>query len=196
MRTSTQRGLAILGIALPIMAVGMNFSIVNMAMPTLQKEFDATVSELQWLLNAFGIFMSVLMVTMGKLADVHGRRLLYLIATVLVCFASLVSGLAPHLSWIIAAQAVQGIGGAIIIPISQALLSHLYPEEQRPRAIGIWATLACTSLGIGPIVGGIILLELGWRWIFLINVPIALISILPLLTFVRESKSLHANPKN
>lgn len=195
MRSLAQRRLAIVGIALPTLAVGMNFSIVNMAMSTLQKQFDASISELQWLLNVFGIFMSVLMVTMGKLADVHGRRLIYLIGTILVCFASLVSGFAPRLSWIIVAQALQGIGGAIIIPISQALLSHLYPEEQRSRAIGIWAMIACTSLGIGPIIGGIILAELSWRWIFLINVPIALLSLFPLLQFVPESKSLHANPK-
>jgi len=195
MRSVLQRRLAIIGIALPTMAVGMNFSIVNMAMPTLQKQFDASISELQWLLNAFGIFLSVLMVTMGKLADKHGRRRLYLIGTVFACGASLISGLAPKLGWIIVAQAVQGMSGAIIIPISQALLSYLYPEEQRSHAIGIWATIACTSLGLGPIVGGSILEFLGWRWIFLINVPIALLSIYPLLKFVPESKSKHPHAK-
>lgn len=193
MRPSMQRGLAILGIALPIMAVGMNFSIVNMAMSTLQKQFHASVSELQWLLNAFGIFLSVLMVTMGKLADVHGRRRLYFIGTIFVCVASLVSGFAPKLSWIIVSQAIQGMGGAIIIPISQALLSHLYPEEKRSQAIGIWATLASISLGIGPIVGGIVLEALGWRWIFLINVPIAILGLVLILRYVPESKSTHAS---
>ncbi len=195
MRPSMQRGLAILGIALPIMAVGMNFSIVNMAMSTLQKQFNASVAELQWVLNAFGIFLSVLMVTMGKLADVHGRRRLYFIGTIFVCVASIVSGFAPKLSWIIVSQAIQGMGGAIIIPISQALLSHLYPEEKRSQAIGIWATLASISLGIGPIVGGIVLETLGWRWIFFINVPIAIIGLFIMLRFVAESKSTHTTAK-
>lgn len=195
MLTALQRRLAILGISLPIMAVGMNFSIVNMALSTLQKQFGASVSELQWVLNALGISVSVFLVTMGKLADAHGRRRLYLIGTLLVCLASLGSGLAPKLSWIIASQALMGISAAIVIPISQALLVHLHPEEKRAQAIGIWATLACTSLGIGPIVGGAIIEELGWRWIFLINVPIALLSLYPLLKFVPESKSKHTNTK-
>ncbi len=195
MRMSITRGLAILGIGLPIMAVGMNFSIVNMAMSTLQKEFNATVSELQWILNAFGIFMSVFMVTMGKLADLHGRRFIYLIGTFLVCAASLVSGFAPKLNWIIVSQAIQGIGGAIIVPISQALLSHLYPEAKRSHAIGIWAILASISLGIGPIVGGVLLETLGWRWIFFINVPIAILALYPLLKYVPESKSRQRHSK-
>jgi len=195
MRASMQRGLALLGIGLPIMAVGMNFSIINMAMSTLQKQFDASISELQWLLNALGISVSVLMVTMGKLADVHGRRRLYLIGTLLVCVASLASGFAPKLSWIIVSQAIQGMGGAIIIPISQALISHLYPEERRAHAIGIWATLACISLGIGPIVGGAILETLGWRWIFFINVPTTILALFPLLRYVPESKSTQTTAK-
>ena len=191
MRTSLHRRMAILGVGLPMIAVGMNFSIVNMAMSTLQKQFHASVYELQWVLNAFGIFLSVLMVTMGKWADVHGRRHLYLIGTIFVCGASLVAGLAPKLSWIIASQAVQGIGGAIIIPISQALLSHLYPKDKRSQAMGIWATIASISLGLGPIVGGVILETLDWRWIFFINVPITIAAFFFLLKCVPESKSTH-----
>jgi MFS family permease len=99
------------------------------------------------------------------------------------------------LGWIIFAQAIMGIAAAIVIPISQALLTYLYPEEKRAQAIGIWATLACTSLGIGPIVGGLILEELGWNWIFLINVPLALISLYPLIKYVPESKSAHNHTK-
>jgi EmrB/QacA subfamily drug resistance transporter len=195
MHAETEKKLAILGIALPLMAVGMNFSIVNMAMATLQTHFSASISELQWLLNITGIFVSVWMVTMGKLADVYGRRRIYLIGSLLVCTASLIAGLAPKLGWIIAAQALEGIAAAIVIPISQALLSHLYPEEKRAQAIGIWATLACTSLGLGPVVGGILIEIIGWRSIFLINVPCALLALYPIFRCVRESKNPQANKK-
>jgi EmrB/QacA subfamily drug resistance transporter len=186
---SRKRRLAIFGIALPLMA--MNFAAVNLAMTALQQQFNATIPELQWILNSFGICMAVFMVTMGKLADAHGRRLLYLIGTGLLCVASFISGIAPKLIWIILAQGMQGIGGAIVIPISQALLSHLYPVEKRSHAIGIWAMLACLSLGLGPVIGGVILEVLGWRWIFFINVPITLISFFFLLIYVPESKNPH-----
>ncbi|MBX7067101.1 MAG: MFS transporter [Parachlamydiales bacterium] len=180
---------AIIGIALPMMAVGMNFSIVNMAIATLQNEFSSSVSQMQWILNALGISCAALLVMMGKWADTYGRRRMYLIGTIFVFIASLLSGFAPKVGWIITAQAIQGIGAAIVLPTSQALLTHLYPESERSRAMGIWAMLACTSLAIGPIVGGTILSTISWRWIFLINAPMALFSIYPLLRFVSESKT-------
>lgn len=195
MHTSSKRMLAIIGIGLPLMAVGVNFSIVNLAMSTLQQRFNATVSELQWLLNSSGIFVSVLMVTMGKLADTYGRRRVYFVGTFLICLASLIAGLAPKLIWIICAQGIIGMGASIIIPISQALFSHLYSEKKRAQAISLWATLMCIALGIGPILGGSILETLGWRWIFLINIPITLAALYPLILYVEESKSKTTNSK-
>ncbi len=195
MKPSTKKALALVGIGLPLLAVGMNFSIVNMAVSTLQKYFDAPISHLQWLLNVLGISVSVFLVTMGKLADAYGRRRLYLIGTTILAGASLLSGLAPALIWIIAAQAFQGIGCAIILPISQALLSHLYPEEKRSQAIALWAALACMSLALGPLLGGIILETIGWRWIFFINIPAALIALILILKAVDESKSVRTDPK-
>lgn len=195
MNHSSKKALALIGIGLPLLAVGMNFSIVNMAVSTLQKYFDAPISHLQWLLNVLGISVSVFLVTMGKLADAYGRRRLYLIGTVILAGASLLSGLAPALIWIIVAQALQGIGCAIILPISQALLSHLYPEEKRSQAIALWAALACMSLALGPLIGGILLETVGWRWIFFINIPAAVIAFFLILKAVEESKSVRTNSK-
>ena len=187
--------LAILAIGLPMIAVGMNFSMVNVSMATLQKEFNAGIAELQWLMNSVGITVSAFMVTMGKWADLRGRRHLYFLGTLLVCIAALGSTFAPKLGWIIACQAIQGLAAAIVIPISQALLSHLYPEERRAQAIGIWGILTSISLGIGPIMAGVILATLSWRWLFFINVPLALLSILLLFRYVCESKSQNSPPK-
>jgi len=183
------RALAITGIATGIGVVAINFSILNTAFATIQKEFSASILELQWMLNIYGIFISVFLVTMGRLADTYGRRRLFLIGLAIAGLASLISGLSPAPSWIIVAQALQGIAGAILLPVSQALISHLYPDNQRSHAIGIWATIAGLLLGIGPPVGGIIIHTCGWRWIFLINIPVVIVGAFLILRHLKESKS-------
>lgn len=190
-----KRFLTIFGICLPVVLVAMNFSVVNMAMSTIQQEFDASVQELQWILNALGIATSVFLVAMGRLADIHGRRRIFILGTFLVGLASLGAGLAPSPAWIIAMQAVMGIACAIILPVSQALIACEYPENKRSHAIGLWASIAGLALGIGPIVGGTIIDFWGWRWIFFVNVPLAALALIFSMSFVRESKSKKDNAK-
>jgi len=179
----------ILGIGLGEALMAMNFSIVNIALATIQKELGASLSQLQWMINIYGIFICVSLVTMGRLADTYGRKRIYLIGLVGSSVASLIAGLASHPNQIIFAQLLQGLFGAILLPVSQSLITHLFPHNQKSTALGIWASIAGISLGAGPIIGGTILGFIGWRWIFLFNVPLSLIALFYLVRYVKESKS-------
>lgn len=185
-----KRMLGIIGIALGEALIAVNFSIVSTSLPTIHKELGATLLQLQWMLNIFGIALCTCLVTVGRLADTYGRRRIFLIGLVGSGIASLFAGFAPHPSFIIIAQLIQGVVGAILLAVSQALMSHLFPENERGRAIGIWAAIAGVTLGIGPFLAGVIISLVGWRWIFFINVPIAILAVWFVSRFIEESKSI------
>ncbi len=181
--------LAIIGICLASAVQPINFSLITIAMPVIQKEFSASILELQWMLNIFGIVISIALVTMGRLADTFGRKRLFLIGILGAGCSSLMSGFAPSPAWIIAAQGIMGLAGAILLPVSQALISHSFPDHERGRAIGIWASMMGIALCAGPIVGGTLISLWGWRSIFFINIPLLLIGLQLILRYTKESKS-------
>jgi EmrB/QacA subfamily drug resistance transporter len=183
------RWLGILGVALGEALIGVNFSIVSTSLPTIQKVFQASFSDLQWMLNIFGIFICATLASAGRLADTYGRRRLFLIGLIGSGLASLIAGLAPHQNWIIFAQAVQGVMGAILLAISQALMCQFYPAQEKGRAIGLWAAIAGIVLGMGPLLSGVLITLISWRSIFLINVPVAIFAIFLTFYSVEESKS-------
>lgn len=187
--TTTQRFFAMLGILIAISIGALAFSVINTSLATIKKDLNASVNELQWIMNIMGIFISSTLVTMGRLADVYGRKRIYMIGILGMGVGMLGNGLAPNATWIIFFQALVGLSAAILLPISQALMSHLFPEEDRSKAISIWAAVIGVALATGPLLSGIIISTLGWRWIFLINVPFAAISFLLILLFVPESRS-------
>ena len=181
--------LGILGVGLGEAVIAVNFSVVSTALATIHDALHASFLELQWMLNAFGIFICVSLVTMGRLSDTYGRRRLFLIGLVGSGIASIIAGSALHPSWIIFAQILQGVFAAIILAGSQALMSHLVPDSQRGRAIGIWAAIIGLSLGVGPLLAGVIISFLGWRWIFFVNIPLCMLALFFVFRFVPESKS-------
>src|SRR5690242_6791456 len=136
---------AITGICLASAVQPINFSLVTIGVPVIQKEFSASVLELQWMLNIFGIVISIFLVTMGRLADTFGRKRLFLIGILGAACSSLMSGFASSPAWIIAAQGIMGLAGSILLPVSQALISHSFPDHERGRAIGIWASMMGTA---------------------------------------------------
>jgi EmrB/QacA subfamily drug resistance transporter len=148
-------------------------TVVNVALPALERQFAASLSGLQWTVNAFTVTLSALILLGGALGDRFGRRRVYLAGIVSFAGASLLCGLAPGLEWLIAGRALQGIGGALIVPGSLALIQESFAPADRARALGWWSGLSGAAGAIGPLFGGALVDTAGWRWVFLANVPIA-----------------------
>lgn len=187
--TFLKKWLAITGVLMGNMAMGLSFSLLNANLESVQQALGASMAELQWIINIYGIFISATLVTMGRLGDIFGRKRVYMIGICLFGISMLGGGLAINPAMIIGFQALYGIAGAILLPLSQAMLIDLYPEEKKGIAIGMWASSGGITLAIGPIVGGILLSYFSWRSIFLVNVPFAILGLLLTGFFARESKT-------
>jgi len=185
----------LIGSSLSCFVAYIDFAIVNTALPAIQQDLSASVLQLQWMMNAFVLAVSVLMVTMGRLADLFGRRLLNIIGVFIFGIFSLFAGLAFDPNWLIFCRVMQGIATAIIIPSSLALISHAFPESQKGRAIGIWSSITGVGLAIGPVLGGFIVSALNWRWIFYINIPFAVAALIITFLFIKESSDEKASKK-
>lgn len=162
---------AIIGILLGSAALSMSFSLINASLATIEKQLQASLIELQWMINIYGIFIASTLVTMGRFGDIFGRKKVYIIGMALLALAMCGAGLAPSPSAIIGFMALYGLSGAIILPLSQALMIDAFDETKKNRAIGIWATVSALAMAAGPVVGGYVSTHLDWRWIFFINIP-------------------------
>jgi EmrB/QacA subfamily drug resistance transporter len=162
-------------------------TVVNLALPRMQQEFGASAAAVEWVVEAYALLLSSLLLVGGALGDRFGRRRIFAVGVVLFAAASLLCGLSPSLRLLLIARAVQGIGGALLTPGSLALLTSAFPAAERGRAIGTWAGSGALAAAIGPVLGGFLVQHASWRWAFLINPPIAL-AILLLLPRVPESR--------
>jgi EmrB/QacA subfamily drug resistance transporter len=147
---------------------------VNVALPAFQSELGATISEVQWVVEAYALFLGALLLTGGALGDLYGRRKVYAIGVGLFLLASVCCGLASNIHQLILARGFQGIGGALLVPGSLALISANFSAEQRGRAIGTWSGFTSITAAIGPVLGGWFVEHGSWRWVFFINVPLGL----------------------
>jgi EmrB/QacA subfamily drug resistance transporter len=163
-------------------------TVVNVALPALGSDLDASLGGLQWTVNAFTLALSALILLGGGLGDRFGRRRVYLVGIAWFGVASLVCGAAQSMGWLIAARTLQGIGGALIVPGSLALIQGSFHPDDRNRAVGWWAGISGVAGAAGPIVGGGLVDVAGWRWVFFINVPLAVILALLLIAHVPESR--------
>jgi EmrB/QacA subfamily drug resistance transporter len=161
--------------------------VVSTALSTIRLDLGATVEQLEWTVNAYNLSFAVLLITGAALGDRWGRRRLYAVGLGLFAASSAAAALAPDVSTLIAARAVQGAGSALIMPLGLALLSAAFPPEKRGAAIGIFSAITGLAVASGPLVGGAVVEGISWQWIFWINVPIGLISIPLVLTRMRES---------
>jgi len=148
-------------------------TVVNVALPAIQSQFHATLAGVQWVVVAYALLLAALLLAGGSLGDRFGRRRVFLIGTALFAGASVWCGLAPDLRHLIAARAVQGIGGALLVPGSLAILAASFPEKERGRAIGTWSGFTSITAAAGPVIGGWLIDHLSWRWAFFLNVPLA-----------------------
>ena len=163
-------------------------TVVNVALPALGSELDASMSGLQWTVNAFTLTLSAFILLGGSLGDRFGRRRVYVAGVVWFGIASLLCGAAPDLGWLIAARALQGIGGALIVPGSLALIQGVFHPDDRARAVGWWAGVSGVAGAAGPMLGGGLVDAAGWRWVFFVNVPLAVALVGLLLVHVPERR--------
>lgn len=179
----------ILGIlSLSLLIIGLDNTILNVALPTLQEEFSSTASQLQWMVDAYILVFAGLLLTLGALGDRFGRAKALQAGLAIFALASLWAAFAPSAGQLIAARAVMGIGGAFIMPATLSIIINVFPEEERGRAISIWAGVAGLGIGLGPVTGGLLLEHFWWGSVFLINVPIALLAIAGGLLIIPESR--------
>jgi len=161
---------------------------VNVALPVLQAQLGATVAEVQWVVEAYALFLSALLLVGGALGDRFGRRRIFLFGVLGFAVASAACGLAANPAQLIAARAVQGIAAALLVPGSLALLSASIEEKRRGRAIGTWSGFSAITAAVGPLLGGWLIDQASWRWVFYINLPLALAVVIIGLRFVPESR--------
>src|ERR1700722_4777081 len=163
-------------------------TVVNVALPSIQRDLHATLSSLEWTVNAYTLTFAVLLVTGGRLGDIFGRRRMFLFGVIVFGISSAVIGFAPNDTFLIAFRAVQGIGAAFMMPATLSIITQAFPAHQRGTAIGTWAGVSALALAIGPVVGGFLTEQVSWRAIFFINPPIALIAVAVTLFAARESR--------
>src|SRR5579871_2199618 len=161
-------------------------TVVNVALPALQSALGATLSQVQWVVEAYALFLAALLLIGGSLGDLYGRRKIFAVGVVVFSVASAWCGLAPNIRQLIAARGLQGIGGALLVPGSLALISANFPEKERGRAIGTWSGFTSITAAIGPVLGGWFVQHGSWRWVFFINVPIAIAVIAMIVWRVEE----------
>lgn len=163
-------------------------TVVNVALPVLQQELGASVGEAQWVIESYALMLSALILVGGSMGDRYGRNRIFAIGVLVFGVASILCGLAMTAGQLIAARTVQGIGAAMLVPGSLALISANFSKERRGRAIGTWSGMTAIAAGIGPVLGGWLVESLSWRWIFFINIPLAVAVLLISWLYVPESR--------
>src|SRR5215472_9621977 len=161
---------------------------VNVALPALQANLNATVTDVQWVIEAYALFLAALLLVGGSLGDHFGRRLIFSIGVTLFALASVWCGVAPNIPQLIAARAVQGVGGALLVPGSLAIISVSFKSEDRGQAIGTWSGFTAITGAVGPVLGGWLIEIVSWRAVFFINVPLAAIVLAIASWHVPESR--------
>ncbi|MER5347455.1 MFS transporter [Streptomyces mirabilis] len=153
----------------------LDLTIVNIAIPDMGQDLDASLDEILWVVNAYTLALAVLMITAGRLGDLRGKRNLFLAGVALFTLASLACGLARNPAQLIAFRAVQGLGAALLMPQTLSIIAEVFPADRRGAAMGVWGVVAGVSGALGPIIGGALITHLDWRWIFFVNLPLGVV---------------------
>jgi EmrB/QacA subfamily drug resistance transporter len=178
-------------LAATILGSSMSFidgTVVNVALPALQANLNATAIDVQWVVESYALFLAALLLLGGSLGDHFGRKKIYAIGIALFALASMWCGLAPSVGQLILARAVQGIGGALLVPGSLAIISASFHEDERGQAIGTWSGSTAITTALGPVMGGWLIEHVSWRAVFFLNLPLAIVVLLLVFRFVPESR--------
>src|SRR5713226_7008546 len=164
-------------------------TVVNVALPALQASLHATIVDVQWVVESYGLFLGALILVGGSFGDLFGRRLMFVVGVAIFAIASAVCGVASGIHQLIIARSIQGLGAAFLVPGSLAIISASFDEKARGQAIGTWSGFTAITTALGPVLGGWLIEHASWRWVFFINLPLAAVVIAVSLWRVPESRS-------
>jgi EmrB/QacA subfamily drug resistance transporter len=189
-----RRRMLILAICcMSLLIVSLDVTIVNVALPSIQRELHAPVSGLQWIIDAYTLVLASFLMLSGSTADRVGRRRVFQIGLIAFTLGSGLCSLAPSLGWLIAFRMLQALGGSMLNPVALSIIANTFVEpRERARAIGIWGAVVGISMSLGPIVGGLLVESVGWRGIFWVNIPIGIAALVLTARFIPESRAEHA----
>ena len=186
----SRRWWALVAVGLATFMTYLDNNIVNVAIPTIQRDLHLSVAGLEWVVSSYILVFAGLLLVGGRLADVFGQRRLFLIGLVIFTLASLGAGLAGSSAVLIGARVLQGLGAALMVPTTLAIIVATFDDpRERTRAVGAWAAIGAMALAFGPLIGGFVSQHLHWGWIFLINVPFGVITMVVALLSVQESRA-------
>jgi EmrB/QacA subfamily drug resistance transporter len=175
-------------VAFGLFMIMLDNTVVNVALPSIERDLHVSISSLEWIVTAYALTFAALLITGGKLGDLFGRRRIFVVGIAIFTLSSLACGLAPSAGFLIGARAVQGIGAALMNPASLSIITATFPPRERGQAIGIWAGVSAMALAIGPLIGGLIVDNINWNWIFFINVPVGVAGIVVSQFVIKESR--------
>jgi EmrB/QacA subfamily drug resistance transporter len=184
----TRKWWTLAAVAVGLFMIMLDNTVVVVALPSIQNSLHISTSELEWVMNAYALTFGVLLLTGGKLADLLGRRSIFIIGLIIFTGASLWCGLAGGASSLIAARTVQGVGAALMNPATLSIITATFPPRQRGTAIGIWAGVSALALAFGPLVGGVLTQKINWSWIFFINIPVGIAGVVAARIFIDETR--------
>jgi EmrB/QacA subfamily drug resistance transporter len=188
--TARARWWALTAVSLATLMTYLDNNVINVAIPTIQRSLHLSVTGLEWIVSSYLLVLAGLLLVGGRVADVYGRRRVFLVGLAIFTLSSLTAGLAGSGGVLIGARAVQGLGAALLMPATLAIITHAFTDvRERTMAIGVWAAIGALGLALGPVIGGVISQHVHWGWIFLINVPIGLITFAIALPFIAESRA-------
>jgi EmrB/QacA subfamily drug resistance transporter len=182
-------------VAFGLFMIMLDNTVVNVALPSMAQDLGVGLSELEWIVTGYALTFASVMLTGGKLADLFGRRLIFVVGLVIFTGSSLACGLAESENLLIGARIVQGVGAALMNPATLSIIAATFPPHQRGMAIGIWAGVSALALAIGPLVGGLLTQHLSWNWIFFVNVPVGILGIVASFVLIKESKDESAEQR-
>jgi EmrB/QacA subfamily drug resistance transporter len=188
MHDGNRRWWALGAMCFALFMIMLDNTVVNVALPSIQRSLHASTSSLEWTVNAYTLTFAVLLVTGGRLGDLFGRRKIFIAGVVIFASASAAIGFSPSDTWLVAWRAVQGVGSALMMPATLSIITNAFPPEERGKAIGTWAGVSAMALAIGPVVGGFLVQSVSWQSIFFLNVPVAVGAVVIALFAVRESR--------
>src|SRR5262245_64917903 len=183
-----RKWLTLASVSFGLFMIMLDNTVVNVALPSIQRDLDAGLSELEWILTGYALTFVSLMLVGGKVADAYGRRLIFVVGIVVFSFASLMCGLSGSADMLIGSRVFQGAGAALMNPATLSIIAATFPPRERGTTIGIWAGTSALALAIGPLVGGLITEHIDWSWIFFVNVPVGILGIAASLLFIDESR--------
>jgi EmrB/QacA subfamily drug resistance transporter len=183
-----RRWWTLLVLSTSLLVISLDNTILNVALPTIERELDATSGQLQWIVDSYTLVFAGLLLTMGALGDRFGRRGALAAGLFIFGSASLASAFAASAPMLIATRALMGVGGALIMPTTLAILTNVFPAHERPKAIGIWAAVAGIGVGVGPATGGFLIEQFDWTAVFLVNVPVVIVALAAIPKLVPDSR--------